>query len=108
MLRATMRYVLPLSLLLLGGCLSETRAATGLPVPRQRADECRANCAELDMDLGAVVIIMSQAGCVCEPRGKHAALSPGAAAAAGGAVIAAVQQQQQQAAGAAAQSSQHR
>jgi hypothetical protein len=98
--RSNMKPILALSLFLLGGCM--TAQATGLPVPRQRADECRANCASLDMELSAMVIIMNSAGCVCQPRGAVTRLSGPAAAAAGGAAIAALQQQQQQQQAAAA------
>jgi hypothetical protein len=76
------------AVLLLGGCA--TQRATELSLPRERATECRDNCAALDMQLAAVVIIMNSAGCVCQPKGQPApgpAVSAGAAAVAGGAVI---------------------
>ncbi len=63
---------------------------------------CAKHCEAMGMRLGAVVIIESSEGCVCEPREPaRAASREGAAAAAitpilAGAAAAAVQQQQQQ------------
>jgi hypothetical protein len=90
--------LLPLLCLLSAGCT--TARATWGPVPKERATECVSHCEELGMKLGAVVIISSSAGCVCEPKDAQtrAALA-GAAVAAGGQMIAeekarAAQQQQ--------------
>ena len=88
-----------LTCLVLAGC--STVQATSLPLPRERADECRAHCAGLDMELGAVVIMMNHAGCVCEPRGRvapQAAVSAGAAAIAGAATVKAIEDEEEEAA----------
>ena len=66
-----------------------TTRATAFALPMERATECRQLCEQIDMKLGAVVIIMNSAGCVCEPKpaeGTGAAVSGGATAA-GGALI---------------------
>ena len=74
--------------LFLGGCA--TAKATSRSVPPQRADECRADCASLGMELSAMVIMINAAGCVCQPPGRPSAstTSGGAAAIAGAAAVA--------------------
>jgi hypothetical protein len=92
-----MRKALPLLLCLLStvGCV--TQRATAFSVPKERATECVAHCAEIDMKLAAVVIISNSAGCVCEPQDAQLKASlAGAAAAAGGQMIEAENAQQQQ------------
>jgi hypothetical protein len=66
--------------LLLGGCA--TTPATSRPVPRERADECRAHCSSLGMELSAMVIMMNAAGCVCQPFNKPNVSTSGTGAAA--------------------------
>jgi hypothetical protein len=46
--------------------------------------ECEAHCGQLGMRLGAIVIMGSATGCVCEPK---EAATPGSRAAAGGAAF---------------------
>ncbi len=60
--------------------------------------ECKSICTDLDMKLGAVVVIMNSAGCVCEPRDKaeETNLHGGTSSIAGGAVIQAVAEAQRQ------------
>jgi hypothetical protein len=77
--RAAMKRLV-LVCLLVAGCA--TAAATRRSVPRERADECRANCASLGMELSAMVIMMNSAGCVCQPAGRPSASTTGAGAAA--------------------------
>lgn len=91
-----MRIALLAALLASAGCTVVGAVGTGVTLPKERALECRTHCEALDMKLAAVVLVMSHAGCVCEPRGASASLSGGAAAAAGATTIAAVQQQRQQ------------
>lgn len=95
-----MRKTLPLLLCLLSTAGCVTQRATAFSVPKERATECVAHCAEIDMKLAAVVIISNSAGCVCEPREEQLKASlAGAAAAAGGQMIEeekARQQHQQQ------------
>ncbi|WP_141322804.1 hypothetical protein [Myxococcus sp. AB025B] len=70
-----------LALLVLPGCV--TVAATTAAVPKERATECVKICTDLDMELGALVIIRNSAGCVCSPKGKPATPEDMGAAAAG-------------------------
>ena len=88
------------AVLLLSGCV--TARPTAFEVPKERGTECLDICTGLGMKLGAVVVIMNSAGCVCEPAGATGAVTSGSAAAAGGAAIAAAQAaaRQQQAAAA--------
>ncbi|MFL5354929.1 hypothetical protein [Archangium sp.] len=91
-----MKKTLPLLLCLLTtSCV--TSRATAFSVPRERATECVAHCAEIDMKLAAVVIISNSAGCVCEPREEQLKASlAGAAAAVGGQMIQSQNAAQQQ------------
>lgn len=74
---------------LLAGCFGEP---TSLQVPRDTARQCANHCNGLGMRLGAVVIIMTSAGCVCEPRDRSTVRAGGSAALAGGAAIHAAQE----------------
>ncbi len=85
----------------LSGCVVGRAASYSVPV--ERANECREICAQLSMQMSAVVVISNMAGCVCEPikTQARAASAAGPAAVTGGAAIAvarmiAAQQQQQQ------------
>ncbi len=70
------------------------------PIIRQ---ECENHCKTLDMELGAVVLMMEHAGCVCSPRAQRPVASQsGGASLAGNVTIAAVE------AAAAAAANQHR
>jgi hypothetical protein len=95
------RLLLSLLSLAASGCV--TAKATEYSVPKERASECRQICTDLDMRLSAVVVILSKAGCVCEPREAEGTppRASGASTAAGGAAIQAIadaaQQQQQHA-----------
>src|SRR4051812_49250045 len=92
-------------LLLLSGC--ETASATSRTTPKERVTECEQVCDGVGMKLGALVVMMNSAGCVCEPKTAQgtSSINGGAGAASGGATIAAAaaaasvaqQQQQQQA-----------
>lgn len=83
-------------LLLLSGC--ETMTATRLTTPRARVDECEKLCNDVGMKLGAFVVMMNSAGCVCEPTTAEGAStsSSGGATAAGAATIAAIEEAQRQ------------
>src|SRR5215510_730584 len=75
------------------GCIPEVSKAVVGPLPVQRAQECRANCSALGMELTSVVLIMNSTGCVCQvlEASKPAtapASAPGASAIIGGAAIA--------------------
>ena len=94
------------ALLFLSGC--ETARATSLTTPKERVTECEQVCINVGMKLGAFVVMMNSAGCVCEPIAAPAVSAPsaGAGALSGSATIAAtaaaaaaalaIQQQQQQ------------
>ena len=90
------RLLVSLILLAASGCV--TAKATEFDVPKERATECRQICTDLDMKLSAVVVILSKAGCVCEPRETEGTppQSTGASTAAGGAVIQAIAEAVQQ------------
>jgi len=94
-----LRILLVLSALSSASCV--TARATAFEVPKERATECASVCQNLGMQLSAMVVIMSSAGCVCEPVRAPGEKQAGASAAAGGALIAAElaaeQAQQQQA-----------
>ncbi|NMO18978.1 hypothetical protein HPC49_33485 [Pyxidicoccus fallax] len=90
------------------GCV--TAPATAWVVPKERATECRKICTDLDMRMSALVIIHSNAGCVCEPReeeGAPVAKTSGASAAAASAAIQAIEEEQAQASQQHSQNSAH-
>jgi lipid-binding SYLF domain-containing protein len=87
---------------LLGGCAVQS-AATYKVKPSLR-QECVEHCTTLGMELGAVVLMMDHAGCVCSPKRSQKEIAEAGGATLGGNVtIAAVQ-----AAAAAAQQQQVR
>ena len=67
---------------------------TTISVPRDIARQCAGHCSRLGMRMGAVVIIMNSAGCVCERGQIGKATRFGAAAVAGGAIIRAAEEEQ--------------
>ncbi|MCP3161641.1 hypothetical protein [Myxococcus qinghaiensis] len=80
------------ALLCLTGCT--TIGATNYAVPKERATECKKICTDLDMELGAVVVIRSSAGCVCQPRPADGSPTGAGAAAAGSAAIQVLEEEQ--------------
>ena len=66
------------------------------PVQVERAAECRASCTALGMELQSVVLILNNAGCVCQVLGAQPQQSGGAAAASGGAAIAVMMAQEEE------------
>lgn len=93
--RAIMRIKLAsVAFTLLAACAAEVTPAVQGPVRVERATECRANCAALGMELQSVVLILNNAGCVCQAT-PPPTISGGAAAASGGAVIAAMLAQEE-------------
>jgi len=77
------------ALFFLSGC--ETARATSMNIPKERVTECEQVCTNVGLKLAAFVVMMSSAGCVCEPKTASAVSAPsaGAAAASGGTTIAA-------------------
>jgi len=82
------RHLLAALALSSSACAVDSAIGSGRTLSRGLADECVANCDKLGMRLSAVVLIMSSAGCVCEPKTGPA--SPAAAAGASAVVGAAV------------------
>jgi hypothetical protein len=86
------------TILALVGCAKPhtISSASGLKASRLRATECVQLCTDLGMKMTAMVVIMSNAGCVCEPAAATARTSTNGAVAASG--IAVVEDTQQKAA----------
>ena len=82
----------------ISSCHPSVRQAATVTIPRNTASNCVSYCQTIGLHMSAVVIIMNQAGCVCEPRAAATVSTRRSAssAVAGGAVIAAVRAQQQQ------------
>lgn len=86
-------FALSLSVFL-SGCAIGRAASPLAEIPRERATECQDICTKLGLRMSAVVIIMNNAGCVCEPGGTPVPAGgavSGVATRGGGATIAAVQ-----------------
>ena len=66
----TKRIFVVLVPFLFAGCAT-TAPATTATLPKERATECKAHCHALDMELGAVVVVMNSTGCVCTPQKSH-------------------------------------
>jgi hypothetical protein len=94
--RQTLPGVLALAALLASGCAATVGTGTGIYVPSDAANTCRAQCQSIDLGLGAVVVIANNVGCVCQPRGTQAAQSGSVAVAGGMAAVMQIQQAQQQ------------
>ena len=83
------------------GCGTAKPLGTFVRLPQDTPQECTKLCSSMGLQLTAVVVVASSAGCVCEAQPGTARPSGSAAAASGGAVVAlqaaaAAQQQQQQ------------
>jgi hypothetical protein len=87
-------------LLVLGsGCAATVGTTSNVYVPPTAAGTCQAQCQGIGLDLGAVVVMANNVGCVCQPRGTSTAKASSAAVAGGmAAIMQAEQQSQQQAA----------
>lgn len=74
---------------LLNACV--TQKATGFATPRERVDECVQLCEGVGLKMTAMVVIMSNSGCVCGVKSEEKSGVPSAQAGAvsGGALIAA-------------------
>lgn len=70
----------------LAGC--SVNEAITKDLPPERAQECVRNCEKLGMKLGAVVLMMNSAGCVCEPVEAAPPAAPTSKAARRAAVLA--------------------
>jgi len=88
--------------LLLAACATRPPVGRGLILPRDTAQECANVCQQIGLQLSAVVVVASSAGCVCQVQpGAPAQGEGGASAATAGAIIVVEaeerQRQQQQA-----------
>lgn len=85
-----------LGLLLLGiaGCATTNPAVTpGVKLRSDTRPQCEAMCEQMDMRLGAVVVIRDSAGCVCEPD-EVASRNASAATAAGGMMLVSIAEEE--------------
>jgi hypothetical protein len=86
-----------LEVCLLGGLAAcVTAPPTRFDVPKERASECAHICTNLDMQLGAVVVIANAAGCVCEPVHREGGATTRRGGATAGAAMAIEMQNQSQ------------
>jgi hypothetical protein len=93
-----------LTLSLTSAC--QIRPASTVRVEPNNRTECEYHCKALGMELGAVVIMMSSVGCVCEPyEDDRTASRKGGASSAGAMTIVSVEEQQAASRNAAARSS---
>jgi hypothetical protein len=87
---------------LAAGCSTARALGPLTSLPPDTPQECTKLCQSMGLQLSAVVVVASSAGCVCEAQPGAARPAGGTAAASAGAVIAAqreeaaAQQQQQQ------------
>lgn len=77
------------------GCTTMAPIGSFSKVPIEQKQTCSKVCSDLDMKLGAMVVISNMSGCVCEVKRKKSKRA-GASAATGGAVAAILAAQQQQ------------
>ena len=83
------KKVMALFLLSLVGCKTQTMGpvnSDNTEVPRVQKNTCMNLCSNIDMQLGAMVIISNRAGCVCEVKPGTARKGGSASTAAGAAV----------------------
>lgn len=89
------------ALLLLAGCVMTSPAvAPGVKLRPETRLQCAGWCGEMGMRLGAVVLIQSSAGCVCEPADGGRGAAEGSAAAASALVVEQHRREQEQRRGA--------
>ena len=77
----------------LSGCPATVGTSALTTIPPDAQQTCRTHCDTIGMDLGAVAIMASNVGCVCQPKATQADAS---AAVAAGMVTIMIQRQQQQ------------
>jgi hypothetical protein len=77
----------------LAGCAAQVGAGGMISVPKDAPATCSGYCSDMGLSLAAVVVMASNVGCVCEPRGKAASEEHGASAAAGGMAAIIVQEE---------------
>jgi hypothetical protein len=77
---------------LLSACSPEVSRAVYGTLPVERRTECESACRKLGLELSAMVLMMSSAGCVCQvPQRKESTVAPGGGLGAGATTIAAAQ-----------------
>ncbi len=87
--------------LVLTACTAPVGVGGAYSVPKDGAQQCADVCAQMGLDLSNVVVMASNVGCVCEPKGRGAAdaskasASRGADASGGMAAILLTEEQRQ-------------
>lgn len=94
--RSPFALVASLVAVLLAGCAATVGTGGGVYVPPTAATTCHAQCQSIGLDLGAVVVMANNVGCVCQPRAAAASAQKSSAVAGGMAALMEQQQQQQQ------------
>jgi hypothetical protein len=82
-------------ILLLAGCATRPPVAPNLRLPPDTAQECGNICQSIGLQLSAVVVVASSAGCVCEAQPRTGNAAPGGASAASAGAIIVVEEEQQ-------------
>ncbi len=90
------------------GCATAPAVGSNVRLRPETRPECAAHCETLGMRLGAIVLIRSSAGCVCQPHAAppaagaatpppepRAALDAGGADVAGGALVIAFEEEEE-------------
>jgi hypothetical protein len=88
-----MRILALAVLAVLSSCTTIPAVSSVRTLDPKTADQCKAHCDSLGMDLGAIVLIRSSAGCVCEPRGKSTSDAGGSSAVTAGAAVQMIDEQ---------------
>jgi hypothetical protein len=81
-----MKAIIVMSLLGVGCSMTAKPLGSLVTLPKDTPQECTRLCESMGLQLSAVVVVASAAGCVCEAHPGAAKVSGGAAAASGGAV----------------------
>ena len=79
----------------LTGCVASVGPA-GMEIPESAPQECGQQCAQVGMELGAIVTMAGTVGCVCSPTGAGDEESASASAAGGMAAVLMQRRQAQQ------------
>ena len=68
------------SLTLFTGCFATVGVQDHIKVPPESAQVCKGHCASIGLELGAVAIMASNVGCICQPKSEIASKSASTAA----------------------------
>ena len=78
---------------LLTGCAATVGTDSGYYVPPTAAATCQAQCRSMTLELGAVVVMANNVGCVCQPKSSPTTSQSSAAVTGGMAALTQLQQQ---------------